>query len=77
VDKVGVSKFIYDDQMLDFMEGADCDVRRVSYVEPNRTSWSADMHPVSPGTVLGPFKTRKEALDAERSWIEKKLLKKE
>lgn len=45
-------------------------IQRGSHVEPNKTGgWLADLSPVS-GPVLGPFRLRSEALQAEQTWIE-------
>ena len=43
---------------------------RASRVEPTPDGrWTADLRPVG-GPVLGPFRRRSEALDAERAWLE-------
>ncbi len=48
-------------------------IKRASHGEPNDDGlWTADMSP-SNGPVLGPFKTRSEALDAEVAWLNKKM----
>ena len=40
-----------------------------SHVEPDRDGfWWADMGPVD-GPMLGPFRSRTEALQAEREWL--------
>jgi hypothetical protein len=45
-------------------------IRRASHVEPdNAGQWHADLSPVD-GPTLGPFRSRTEALDAERVWLE-------
>lgn len=41
---------------------------RASHVEPAQDGWTADMAPVG-GPVLGPFPTRKEALEAEVAYL--------
>ena len=44
-------------------------ITRASHVEPDTAGmWWADMGPVG-GPVLGPFRTRGEALLAERGWL--------
>ena len=43
-------------------------ITRASHVEPSDGGWTADMGP-SGGPVLGPFNTRKEALNREREWL--------
>ncbi len=48
--------------------------KRASCVEPNDDNkWTADLT-LSSGPVLGPFKTRSEALAAEVEWLEKNIL---
>jgi len=53
-----------------------CTVRRVSHVEPceteTGTQWTADLSPVG-GPLLGPYRTRSEALAAELAWLEPRL----
>jgi hypothetical protein len=45
-------------------------IERGSHVEPDGDSqWLADLAPVG-GPVLGPFRLRSEALEAERIWLE-------
>ena len=45
-------------------------ITRASRVEPDeRGCWLADLSPVE-GPTLGPFRSRSEALDAERAWLE-------
>jgi hypothetical protein len=47
------------------------EVARASHVEPDADGcWRADLSPVSPGTVLGPFDRRSQALAAEAAWLE-------
>jgi hypothetical protein len=44
-------------------------IRRGSHVEPTDDgTWTADLSPVN-GPLLGPFKTRSEALAAEVEWL--------
>lgn len=44
-------------------------ITRASHVEPDAEGhWWTDMGPSS-GPVLGPFRTRGEALAAEREWL--------
>ena len=45
-------------------------ITRASHVEPDQQGrWSADLSPVG-GPLLGPFRSRSEALDAERQWLD-------
>lgn len=69
----GHARFVYDDELLEVASRlGTVEVTRASHVEPYKSSlvvrWKADMG-VSGGPVLGPFKTRSEALDAERQWL--------
>jgi hypothetical protein len=77
----GHATFVYDDALAELLTEGDATIERVSHVEPYDGSggdafaarhaglwWTADMSPVD-GPVLGPFKTRAEALAAERAWL--------
>jgi hypothetical protein len=45
-------------------------ISRGSHVEPNLDGqWTADMSPVC-GPTLGPYRSRRDALAAEVSWLE-------
>ncbi len=49
-------------------------IRRGSFVEPNKHGqWTADLSPVG-GPVLGPFEQRSQALDAEVKWLQRHWL---
>jgi hypothetical protein len=64
----GVARCIYD-EALDLREIGTLKITRASHVEPDRDGfWWADMGP-SGGPVLGPFRSRTEALGAEREWL--------
>jgi hypothetical protein len=68
VDAVGDVRCVYGEE-LDLREIGKLQITRASHVEPDRDGcWWADMGPVE-GPVLGPFKTRTEALGAERGWL--------
>jgi hypothetical protein len=57
------------DEALDLRERRKLQITRASHVEPDRDGfWWADMAPVD-GPVLGPFRNRTEALEAERGWL--------
>ena len=59
----GRIRLLYDDDLLPLM---------ASHVEPaadGGRGWTADMTPVAPGVVLGPFPTRTQALQAEIDWL--------
>jgi hypothetical protein len=64
----GVARCIYD-EALDLRELGKLQITRASHVEPDAEgNWWADMGPVD-GPVLGPFRSRSEALGAEREWL--------
>lgn len=57
------------DEALDLRELGRLTIKRASHVEPDQDgNWWADMAP-SGGPALGPFKSRSEALVAEREWL--------
>ena len=48
-------------------------IRRGSHVEPDDLGrWWVDLSPVN-GPPLGPYRSRSDALDAERVWLEEFL----
>ena len=64
----GEVRCIYD-ELLDLREIGKLQITRASHVEPDAEGcWWADMGPVD-GPVLGPFRSRTEALGAERGWL--------
>jgi hypothetical protein len=64
----GGVRCIYD-EALDLREIGKLQITRASHVEPDAEGyWFADMGPVD-GPVLGPFRSRTEALGAERGWL--------
>jgi len=68
VDAGGGVRCIYD-EALDLREIGKLQITRASHVEPDAEGyWWADMGP-SGGPVLGPFRSRTEALGAERGWL--------
>jgi len=68
VDAGGDVRCIYD-EALDLRELGKLQITRASHVEPDAEGyWWADMGP-SGGPMLGPFKNRTEALQAERRWL--------
>jgi hypothetical protein len=68
VDACGGVRCIYD-EALDLREIGKLQITRASHVEPDSEGyWWADMGPVD-GPVLGPFRSRTEALGAERRWL--------
>lgn len=68
VDAGGSVRCIYD-EALDLREIGRLQITRASHVEPDAEGhWFADMGP-SGGPVLGPFRSRSEALEAERDHL--------
>jgi hypothetical protein len=66
----GSVRAVWDDDMAWLRDESRCEVRRASHVEPTaEAEWTADMGP-SGGGVLGPFPLRRDALAAERKWLE-------
>jgi hypothetical protein len=66
----GRLRFLYTDDMTDLIAHGHADIRRASHVEPGECGcWYAFMDPVEKGTVLGPFRKRREALAAEVRWL--------
>ena len=64
----GVARCVYD-ETLDLQSLGRLSIRRASHVEPDGTGvWYADLLPVQ-GPMLGPFKSRSEALRAETEWL--------
>ncbi len=58
-----------DDEGVDLRELGTLRITRASHVEPDDAgNWWADTGP-SGGPELGPFKSRSEALVAEREWL--------
>ena len=74
VDAGGDVRCIYGEE-LDLREFGKLQITRASHVEPDRDGfWWADMGPVG-GPVLGPFKNRMEALQAETAQLFEALRK--
>lgn len=64
----GNAACVYDEAINLHSLGA-VQIKRGSHVEPNKEGqWMADLSPVN-GPVLGPFRTRSEALAAEVAWL--------
>ena len=71
ISRSGSITAIYDDVHADLMTKGKAQVRRASNVEPApQGGWTATM---TDGTVLGPYRLRKDALDAEVAYLESKL----
>jgi hypothetical protein len=68
IDSGGVLKMVFDDR-FDPRYVGEMTIRRGSHVEPTTEGrWTADLSPAG-GPILGPFDSRKEALDAEVIWL--------
>ena len=70
----GSVRFIYDDRIAQVLKkSGTLEVHRASHVEPTEDGlWEADLSPVG-GPTLGPFETRKEALEQEVVWLNEHL----
>jgi hypothetical protein len=68
----GSVRAIYSDKAAELMrEVGVLTIRRASMVEPTADGqWTADLTPVGGPACLGPYVTRREALDAELDWLE-------
>ena len=64
----GNVKFVWDDELAPLLALGKGIIGRASHVEPVGTLWFADLAPVG-GPLLGPFRWRSDALDAEQSWL--------
>ena len=68
VEADGRLRCLYDER-LDLFAFGRPSIRRGSHVEPTLDGqWMADLAPAS-GPLLGPFRSRSEALAAERTWL--------
>jgi hypothetical protein len=70
----GTITAIYDDSLAGLLACGHTTITRASAVEPSQGGWTADMSPIEPGCVLGPYKLRSEALDAEVAWLQEHIL---
>lgn len=70
VETDGSFAFIHDDALAPLLDEGEARTRRASHVEPAESGrdWEADLSPVA-GPTLGPFPTRRAALDAEVAWL--------
>ena len=68
VDAGGSVRCIYGEE-LDLRALGKLQITRASHVEPDKDGyWWADMGPVG-GPTPGPFRSKSEALGAERGWL--------
>src|SRR5688572_9099289 len=71
----GQITFIYDDDIAEALQtlGLRTD-RRASHVEPDKNNpgqWAVDLSPVTvTALMLGPFSTRRQALQTEVEWLD-------
>jgi hypothetical protein len=73
VEPSGSIRCVYD-EALDLTALGPLSITRGSHVEPTAGGqWLADLSPVC-GPKLGPFALRRQALDAERDWLERNWL---
>lgn len=67
---VGQLRYIYSDALLSLNALGNAKTQRASHVEPVGSDWFADLSPIG-GPLLGPFRLRESALQAEVAWIYK------
>lgn len=69
----GTIQYIFNDELVFLQDCGDFRIKRASHVEPDgKRGWFADMSPIL-GPILGPFKLRSEALQAELNWLNNAL----
>jgi len=69
IEADGTAQAVYDDTLVELFDGRDLVTRRASHVEPVAGGWIADLWPVG-GPALTGYRTRAEALAAERVWLD-------
>ncbi len=74
IEPDGTVQVVYDDALVELFDGRDLVTRRASHVEPVAGGWTADLGPVG-GPVLAVCRTRAEALTAERTWLDARLVR--
>jgi hypothetical protein len=73
VDRGGRVRCLYG-EAIDLSTLGTLSIHRASHVEPDAQGrWWADLSPVQ-GPVLGPFRRRTRALEAEQAWLEEHWL---
>lgn len=66
---------LYDDKLVGLQKYGKTTIKRASNVEPNKDGkWIVDLSPIGLKKKLGPFDTRKEALEKEHVYIEENYL---
>lgn len=69
IDAEGNLRMIYSDALVGVLDEGDAKVTRASTVEPGADGlWEVDLS-MSGGPVMGGFKLRQDALDAEVAWL--------
>ena len=69
IDDIGTIRCLYGEE-IDLSSLGGMTIVRGSHVEPDANGqWFADMSPAS-GPILGPFRSRSQALEAEARWLE-------
>lgn len=69
VEPSGTIKLIYEDDLRGLLTNGKAEIKRVSHVEPTIDGrWEADLSPIN-GPILGPYDTRKEALESEVNYL--------
>lgn len=73
IEADGTIQAVYDDVLPDLFESeGKTETRRASHVEPVPGGWMADLAPIR-GPLLGPFRTRAEALAREVEWLKAQM----
>ena len=74
-DAEGNLQFLYDDALKFLEQHGDVQIIRASDVDPDaQGNWWADLSKSGVDVKLGPFVTRREALQAERNYLDKEVL---
>jgi hypothetical protein len=76
IEPDGTITYVYSDLLAKVFAGqGETKTQRASHVEPTADNrWTADMSPVEPGVVLGPFDTHEEAITAEVAFLHKRMI---
>ncbi len=72
VVREGEIRFIHQDDLAEAFQAGKVVTRRASHVEPGNGGWNVDLRPVN-GPLLGPFRRRDTALQAEANWLRQHL----
>ena len=73
IESTGTVRCVFGEE-IDLGQLGRLSIRRGSHVEPTPDGqWTADLAPVQ-GPLLGPFRTRTAALDAEVFWLQEHWL---